>query len=87
MVGVVIEGYLQKIVATHKIKVSKKNPTISDLSELLKADSVIDVPTWRKISYLADIRNVCSHKKDVEPTKDQIADLIQGADWLTKNVF
>jgi hypothetical protein len=48
---------------------------------------VIDTPVWRKISFLADLRNLCSHKKDAEPTKEQVEELIQGAEWLTKNVF
>lgn len=87
LVGVVIEGHLQKVAHAHGLKVAKKNPTIADLNEPLKGDGVIDIPTWRKIAYLADIRNVCSHKKDVEPTKEQVEELIQGAEWLTKNVF
>ena len=69
------------------MKIAKKNPTIADLNDPLKAASVIDTPAWRKISFLADLRNLCSHKKDAEPTKDQVEDLIQGAEWLTKNVF
>lgn len=87
LVGVVIEGHLQKVASAHNVKITKKNPTIADLNDLLKAASVVDTPTWRKISFLADLRNLCSHKKDVEPTKEQVEDLIQGAEWLTKNVF
>lgn len=87
LVGVVIEGHLQKVAVAHGVKVTKKNPTISDLNDPLKAASVIDVPTWRKVSYLADLRNLCSHKKDAEPTSQQVEELIQGAEWLTKNVF
>ena len=87
LVGVVIEGHLQKVASAHGVKVAKKNPTISDLNDPLKTASVIDTPTWRKISFLADLRNVCSHKKDAEPTKEQVEELIQGAEWLTKNVF
>ncbi|NUU04581.1 hypothetical protein [Herbaspirillum robiniae] len=87
LVGVLIEGHLQKVANTHNVKVAKKNPTIADLNDPLKAASIIDTPTWRKISYLADIRNICSHKKDTEPTKEQVDELIQGAEWLTKNVF
>jgi hypothetical protein len=68
LVGVVIEGHLQKVASSHGMKLAKKNPTIADLNEPLKAASVIDIPTWRKISFLADIRNLCSHKKDREPT-------------------
>lgn len=87
LVGVVIEGHLQKVAESRNIKIAKKNPTIADLNEPLKAAGVIDTPGWRKISFLADIRNLCSHKKDVEPTKDQVQDLIDGAEWLIKNVF
>jgi len=87
LVGVVIEGHLQKVAAAHGLKIAKKNPTIADLNDLLKAASVIDTPAWRKISFLADLRNLCSHKKDAEPTKEQVEELIQGAEWLTKNVF
>lgn len=87
LAGVLIEGHLQKVAQAHGIKIAKKNPTIADLNDPLKMASVIDVPVWRKISYLADLRNLCSHKKDLEPTKDQVEELIQGAEWLAKNVF
>jgi hypothetical protein len=87
LVGVVIEGHLQKVASAHGVTLAKKNPTIADLNDPLKSASVIDVPTWRKISFLADLRNLCSHKKDSEPTKEQVEELIQGAEWLTKNVF
>ncbi len=87
LVGVVIEGHLQKVAANHGIKIANKNPTIADLNDPLKSAGVLDTPGWRKISFLADLRNLCSHKKDAEPTKEQVEDLIQGAEWLTKNVF
>ncbi|WP_223519652.1 hypothetical protein [Pseudomonas sp. GL-B-19] len=87
LMGVVIEGHLQKVAQNHEIKIAKKSPTISDLNDPLKNAAVIDTPTWRKITYLADIRNICSHKKDEEPTKEQVQELIDGADWLIKNVF
>jgi len=87
LVGVVIEGHLQKVAVAHGVKVSKKNPTISDLNDPLKEAQVIDLPTWRRISFLADIRNLCSHKKDSDPTREQVEDLIQGAEWLAKNVL
>lgn len=87
LVGVLIEGHLQKVAVSHGLKIAKKNPTIADLNDPLKTASVIDTPAWRKVSFLADIRNLCSHKKDVEPTKEQVEELIQGAEWLTKNVF
>ena len=48
---------------------------------------MIDTSAWRKISYLADLRNLCSHKKEVEPTKEQVAALLDGTEWLMKTVF
>lgn len=87
LVGVVIEGHLQKVALAHGVKLLKKNPTIGDLNDPLKSASVIDAPTWRKISFLGDLRNICSHKKNSEPTKEQVEELIKGAEWLTKNVF
>jgi hypothetical protein len=86
LLGVVIEGHLQKVASSHGVKVAKKNPTIADLNEPLKAASVIDIPTWRRISFLADIRNLCSHKKDREATENDVDELIKGAEWVVKNV-
>lgn len=87
LAGVVLENHLQKLVKSRKIPMRKKHPTISDLNDPLKKAKVIDTPTWRKISYLADIRNLCSHKKDADPTKDQVVELIEGTNWVIKNVF
>ena len=87
LAGVVIEGHLRNVLNAHGIEISQKNPTISDLNDPLKDASVIDTSAWRKISYLADLRNLCSHKKEVEPTKEQVADLLDGTEWLTKTVF
>jgi hypothetical protein len=87
LIGVLVEGHLQKVAVVHGVKIAKKNPTIADLNDPLKAASVIDTPAWRKISFLADLRNLCSHNKGAEPTKEQVEELIHGAEWLTKNVF
>jgi hypothetical protein len=87
LVGVVIEGHLQKVADSHGIKIAKKNPTIADLNDPLKAAAITDTASWRKISYLADLRNLCSHRKDVDPTREQVEELIAGAEWLTKNIF
>ena len=87
LIGVIIEMHLQKVAECHEIKIAKTNPTIADLNDPLKNHGIIDTPTWRRISYLADIRNICSHQKKVDPTKEQIDELIRGAEWLVKNIF
>lgn len=85
--GVVIEKHLSEVCVHHDIKVTKKNPVINDYNEALKANNVVDVATWRNIQRLADIRNMCDHHKDVEPTKDNIEELIAGTDKMLKTIF
>jgi len=85
--GVVLEGHLKQICIDHKISVIKKNPGINDFNTLLKDNDVIDIPNWRYIQSLADIRHLCDHKKEKEPDKDKINDLIQGVDKICKQVF
>lgn len=57
------------------------------MNEPMKQNNVYDTPTWRKIQYLADIRNVCSHKKDEDPTIDQVKELLLGTNTIIKTVF
>lgn len=85
--GVVIEKHLCEVCEHHHIVVTKKVPSINDYNELLKSNSVIDVPVWRHIQRLADIRNICDHHKQTEPTKDVIEELIAGTDKIIKTIF
>lgn len=84
--GVVIEKHLGIVCANHKIVIPKKNPTIADFNEALKSANVIDIPQWRFIQHLADIRNLCDHAK-VEPKSEQVADLLEGTKKITKTLF
>jgi hypothetical protein len=85
--GVVLEGHLQNVASQRKIRLRKKSPTISDLNDPLKEADVYDVPTWRLIQRLADIRNLCDHRKERDPTSDEVLELIDGVDKVTKTVF
>lgn len=87
MCGVVLEKHLSQVCQNHSINLNKKNPHISDFNETLKKEDIIDVPTWRFIQRLGDIRNMCDHNKEREPKKDEIEDLISGVDKIIKNVF
>lgn len=86
LAGVILEGHLQKVAPNHGITVRKKSPTIGDLNDALKKGTVYDTATWRKVSYLADIRNACSHKKGADPSQTQVEELIDGVNWVIKNV-
>jgi len=85
--GVVLERHLAQTCINHEYKVAKKNPTINDFNELLKSNDTIDVPQWRFIQHLGDIRNLCDHSKVPEPTAEQVADLIAGVKKVMKTVF
>ena len=85
--GVVLEGHLLQVCQNHRIKVTKKKPTINDYNQQLKDADVIDTATWRFIQHLTDLRNLCDHKKKKEPTKEEIEELIKGVDKITKTIF
>jgi hypothetical protein len=87
LAGVVIEKHLVQVCDNHQIKVTKKDPAISDLNDLLKQAGVITVPDWRFIQHLADIRNLCDHNKATEPTPEQVDDLIGGVAKIIKTIF
>lgn len=85
--GVVLEGHLSQVCENHKIKVAKKKPTINDFNQLLKDNDVIEIATWRFIQHLADLRNLCDHNKEREPKKEEIEELINGVEKITKTIF
>ena len=87
LAGVVLERHLQRVVQNHRISMRKRSPSISDLNDPLKNARVYDVPTWRKIQLLADIRNLCAHQKDREPTDDEVDELISGVNSVIKSIF
>jgi hypothetical protein len=84
--GVVLERHLQRVAESRNVAVKKKNPTISDLNDPLRDAGVYGLVVWRKIQYLTDIRNLCSHQKDVEPTGQQVVELIDGVNSVVKTV-
>ncbi len=84
--GVVLEGHLAAV-AEQRSPPIKKSPTISDLNDLLKKSDAIDTATWRFVQHLGDLRNLCGHKKEVEPTKDNVVELIKGVRKVIKTLF
>jgi hypothetical protein len=84
--GVVLESHLAKVCQNHGTTVRKKNPTVSDFNDFLKNSDVLDIPTWRWIQRLADLRNLCVHSKERDPTPDEIQELIDGADKAIKTI-
>jgi hypothetical protein len=85
--GVVLEGHLKRVIVNHKVSIKTKCPNISDLNDPLKKADVYDLPTWRKIQHLADIRNYCDHKKEREPTESEVVELVSGVDAIIKTIY
>lgn len=84
--GVTLERHLKHVAVSHSLTLRKLDPTIADLNESLKSGNVIDVPDWRFIQRMADIRNLCVHSKGREPTKDEVDELIRGTEKLVKTL-
>lgn len=78
LVGVTLEAHLAKVAEVRGLNVAKKHPTIADLNDPLRTAGVTDLPMWRLIQRLADIRNICVHSKDREPSAEEVADLVTG---------
>jgi hypothetical protein len=87
LAGVVLEKHLGQVCDNHAVKVAKKAPGIADLNDALKEAGVVDLPQWRFVQHLADIRNLCDHDKKAEPKAEQVDDLIAGVAKITKTLF
>ena len=87
LAGVVLERHLGQVASNRGVKIGKKDPTIGDLNEALKKEAAYELPTYRKIQFLADIRNVCCHNKGREPTVDEVRELLSGVGGVIKTVF
>ena len=84
--GVVIEKHFSEVCKNNSISISKKNPTIADYNDALK-ENVYDILEWRRIQRLGDIRNLCGHNKEREPTKEEVFELISGTERIIKTIF
>jgi hypothetical protein len=84
--GVVLESHLAEVCTHHSVAVRKKDPHVSDYNDALKNAGVFDVIQWRGVQRLADIRNLCDHKKQRDPTPDEVDDLISGVDKAIKTL-
>ena len=85
--GVVLERHLKEVCANHSVTVRSGNPQISRLNEALKEANVIETPEWRFIQHLGDLRNLCAHDKETEPSSEQVKDLLAGVAKVTKTIF
>lgn len=84
--GVVIESHLKSVADRRGLTLKRKHPSIAEINDVLRENKIYDVPMWRFIQRLADIRNLCAHKKKREPTQSEINDLLSGAEKIIKEI-
>lgn len=85
--GVVLERHLGQVCGRHNLKIRKNRPTINDFNQKLKDNGVVETPQWRFVQHLGDLRNLCDHNGDHEPTKEEVGDLVLGVRKITKTLF
>lgn len=87
LASVTLERHLATVAANHGTKMTKKDPTISDFNDTFKNEGIYDVPTWRFIQRLGDIRNLSVHFKNREPKKEEIDEMLKGVQKVLKTIF
>jgi len=85
--GVVLEKHLAHICNKHSLKTQKKAPSVNDFNQMLKDNGTIDTTMWRFIQRLGDIRNLCDHNKDRDPSKEEVNDLMSGTRKVVSTLF
>lgn len=85
--GVVLENHLKEICYHRQLSLGRKRPTLGNLNDLLKRHGVVDVPQFRQIQHLADLRNLCSHKGEREPKVEEIENLLAKVREMIKTLF
>lgn len=86
LAGVVLERHLQHVAGLHGVALAGRQATLGDWNEALRKSGVYDIATWRRIQALADIRNLCAHSKDREPSEVEVQDLISGVRGVMSSV-
>jgi hypothetical protein len=85
--GMVLEGYLRRLIRRHQAKLQKSPARIRDMDQALRKAGVFDAQLWAQVSWLGDIAERCTRDGFAEPTPLQVRDLVDGVDWIVKHVF
>ncbi|ODS42352.1 MAG: hypothetical protein MSIBF_03225 [Candidatus Altiarchaeales archaeon IMC4] len=86
LAGVVLESHLAKVCQTHRVEINNKKPNISDFNGNLYRAKIYDNSKMQHILYLGTIRHKCVHKKEEEPTPEEVKDLIDGVVKVIKTI-
>lgn len=86
LASTVLEAYLKKLAAKHKLRLRKQTPPLREYIDSLHTAKVFDIPIHSQAIWLAEIA-ARSRAEGESPTKLQVRDLIDGTHWLITNMF
>ena len=85
LAGVISERHIKNLLRKNSPPIRyKETDTLSKINELCKNSNIYDGIKWRKIQHLTDLRNLCDHPKERDPTKEEVNDLINGVSEILK---
>src|SRR4029077_635773 len=76
LAGVALEEHLRAVCSDRGVELPKR-ATLSPLNDALKDAGIIDQLIWRRIQYLSDVRNRCAHQTGIEPSSEDVAQLVR----------
>lgn len=85
--GVVLEHHLKSFCENKGLSLGRKKPTLSNLNTTIKNSQLIDIPTFRRIQLVTDIRNLCAHTGDREPDTEDVEQMLIDVERLTRTVY
>lgn len=83
--AVALEAHLKLLHDQSGLTYTDKD-TIRPLALRLRQNGVITLGDEKKCDAMADTRNKCDHKKKTDPTRDEVAELINDVDRFAKRV-
>lgn len=85
--AVVLAHHLKGVCTNGEALPSLAHPTIADYGDALKSHGLVDIASWRFLRHLATIADLCLNKRDREPTRAEVDDLIGGVQRAQGMVF
>ncbi|HEY1774188.1 MAG TPA: hypothetical protein VGH91_13450 [Gammaproteobacteria bacterium] len=86
LAATVLETFLKKLTARHRLKFRRQIPPLREYIDALHTAKVLDIPIHAQATWLAEISDR-SRVAGETPTKLQVRDLIDGTYWQITNVF
>ena len=85
LAGVILERHIKNLLRKNSPPITyRETDALSKVNDLCKNFNIYDGIKWRKIQHLTDLRNLCDHPKERDPTKEEVNDLINEVSEILK---